>query len=329
MYNPADEIKHIEMYEKCFSAFCAEIGKLFKINNAGCCTIFTRFMVYHMSINQHTSLHDLYDWKNYDYTQLADLLLPYDPKKQHFEVVKTLLNNAILKLKNCVYGGNEASTLDIKTTITNNERFIVINGKIVRYFENQDKYFVKYLTVSTTPDEYNQMIFCILYRYKIFMYDLESMCLSADADIYGKYSVDIEGFANIFNRHCKYYCSLFPDLEKPFGAIDSFLFLDVDKAKDLLGKKSFILSVNPPYDEAIIKCAIMKAKDICRDPDIKVVGVAPAWESTVDYGIYRFNDIVKEIPNYRADIRNITYYDFIREKSRTIGKTKTILFTIN
>lgn len=192
--------------------------------------------------------------------------------------------------------------------------------------------FKKFLDKNYT-NEYYDIIFCILKRYEIFMTDLQSMSLSATEDIYAKFDVDVECFANIFNRHADMYCSLFPDLEAPFGCIASFFELDnflLDTIKKELKKKELLLSCNPPYDEAFIYQVILSIRDICyEDKDIRVIGVVPDWVSDERYGVYRFKNVVKEIEGYKERVVKMKYWDYYSDKPAMIGETKTILFEIN
>ena len=55
--------------------------------------------------------------------------------------------------------------------------------------------------------------------------------------------VDFEGFASAFNHYCKYYCSMFYDIEKYFGSLGPYQNITYIKG---------IFMLNPPYEKNLL-----------------------------------------------------------------------------
>ena len=100
------------------------------------------------------------------------------------------------------------------------------------------------------------------------------------------YDVTVEGFASPFNSQLLrladefpdnsfQFCSLFPELDQPFGSIGNFF-----TQSDFQGKS---VVVNPPFIEDILKRAAEKCINVLETGPGKFIFIGPAWTDAVFY----------------------------------------------
>jgi len=79
-----------------------------------------------------------------------------------------------------------------------------------------------------------------------------------------------EGFGGIFNHFFNNYCSVFEDLEKPFGSLGNFFTIDQFPTN--------IIHLNPPYDETLMGVMINKVKRMVKEnSELTFILTLPNW----------------------------------------------------
>lgn len=122
-YRPVEEALHIYFYKKYFSDFSNFLFKISKkYTKKVCLTAWTRFFMYHFSMNPIRSLTEMYDFKEIYIDQLFLILNPSEKDKSR---IKEHILRAIVKLQDEVrfhFPGRTWETLtsekDDVTTIT-------------------------------------------------------------------------------------------------------------------------------------------------------------------------------------------------------------------
>lgn len=116
--------------------------------------------------------------------------------------------------------------------------------------------------------------------------------------------IDLEGFAAAFNTTVPVYCSLFPDVESPFGSIGSFF--DLRDVRDMR-----LIQVSPPRIGTITSQAVEHCAELIKNSDeLYIILLTPmAWADVSrqieDTGFSVWNNNTK-----RGDM--IEYHDVIR-----------------
>jgi hypothetical protein len=346
-YDPILEIEHSSILKKNIEKFISFIYSKISIRNNTKTTKYihsciSRFLIFHISYNKCISeLHiaELYKFTHIEYDQLFSLLILNIPdikkclnKDDINQFLEELINDLnTLKMRN-VFDRNR-----LKWSNNNDKTIISIDNERVIYSYSLNMRFKKYLSKRINDHLYYKIIFCIIKRYNsIFGHELDTMSLSADKLIYNKHEIDIECFGSIFNRHLNNYYSLFPDLEKIFGASGSYFELDIEhiKKNDYNKDKKLSISYNPPYDEYFIYYSFKHLLTLLDEMDkenieYKIYGTLPNWESNEKYGEYKVLSLMNNIEKLSKKIVDIEYKDYIKNTEYKIGKTSTIYFEIN
>lgn len=188
----------------------------------------------------------------------------------------------------------------------------------------------------------NMLIWCLIYRYRIF--ENKTQSLSVGLKIYNqikfKYSTPIELFSSSINSTFPQFCSLYYDIEKYFGSLGSFFNLEIVE-----GNYTF----NPPFDPYVMELAIihlLKSFETSTS-NITVFGFIPIWDSEGkiemnrvcqnskkldnDYPEYNILEIMKK-SKYLKLIKpickdNMPYYEHIDGK--TIFASHTYVFYLS
>lgn len=133
-------------------------------------------------------------------------------------------------------------------------------------------------------EEADKLIFAINYRYELYGMSKSGMCLAASR-VYEPYigsTSTLELFANPMNSHLPQYCSLFPELEGPFGSIGSAFIFESDP--ELFDQFKTVVA-NPPYVNSIME---RMAQMILNAPrHLRFIITIPDWRSGAgSYPVY-------------------------------------------
>lgn len=136
-------------------------------------------------------------------------------------------------------------------------------------------------------NQFEEYLCCILIRYFSLMGN--NLNAGVPEEVYqmidDTYKVSIECFASPLNNTFKKFCSLFYDIEKPFGSIGSFF-----NQKNMSG----FCVANPPFDETFMFMMAEKMIEFLKKSNpLTYFIVIPDWKSNKEYGKYRSYELLK------------------------------------
>jgi len=122
--------------------------------------------------------------------------------------------------------------------------------------------------------KYDNIILCLLLRYYTLGSGANQFVVDLDykRELKINTGINFESFASVFNRSYDNFCSLFYDLEKPFGSNGSFMALNI---------QSGFYMCNPPYDEKLLDRMYQIVKRSLGSDDVEGVAFImsiPKWQ---------------------------------------------------
>lgn len=198
---------------------------------------------------------------------------------------------------------------------------LTLKGNL-KYCYNCPSHVIEYMfkTIDSNVSNKLEVIFTVLYRYNIYGLCANN-CLSYD-DAYHFNNEALEMFANPINRHNKYFCSLFPDLEQYFGSIGSALTISPEQC---LEYKSII--ANPPYINSVMTELANKVVDILMlNKNFSFTIIVPDWRST---GFQLFDILEPYITELIIESPQYEYTDHMTGKKIAASTKGTLVIKIN
>jgi hypothetical protein len=234
--------------------------------------------------------------EDFKYFKINDIHL----QKKIYNTINDGINNAFLSLKNI--------------SVENDNSINIINNQNLTYFEyessslndiNDDyieiknnKIIIPYYSHIPFKNYNIKYIFITLFRYKYIFIDAHSSAL--DYSELDKNSAT-ECFSTPFNRHHNYYCSAFPDIEKPLGSLGNFFTTFKFPTKLLL--------INPPYDQILMKYSFLHTLEILKKYKHNVIFTLPDWKDVKEYNIlYESQYFKKKIEFKKGDLFFTNYF---------------------
>lgn len=139
------------------------------------------------------------------------------------------------------------------------------------------------------------------------------------------YKKVIEGFASPFNSQIlmidqpnTYFCSLFRDLDYPFGSLGSFFDID-DEFSD-----SYVI-VNPPFIESILLLAAIKCISSMDRYLCKFVFYGPNW---TDAGFYKTLSETKYLVSRETLLRRTYHYEDLMNNKLIKANFDSVIFVM-
>ncbi len=143
-------------------------------------------------------------------------------------------------------------------------------------------------------EERDAAIFSMLFRYKALGEKTHN--LTRDSSRYETLKrvsgCDFEPFASPFNAFSKYFCSVFPDVDGPFGSQGNFFHGRLCKG---------IYSINPVNDPELVKMTISRCMEMVRSAGSESSESLTLLVGTVTYPS---EEGYREDPSYSRDIRS-------------------------
>jgi len=153
-----------------------------------------------------------------------------------------------------------------------------------------------------------------------------------------KFKSNVEGFGSFFNHLLKYYCGLFPDLEKYFGCLGNFFTSE-------LTKKFYV--VNPPFWTDKINQTINHVlSELDKRDELTILLILPAWLTKDRQKLNKVCNQKLEMKEYQDELNyepifkskylkqyllycksNFVYYDYIGEKDCCFTPSNLILLS--
>ena len=198
---------------------------------------------------------------------------------------------------------------------------LTLKGNL-KYCYNCPSHVIDYMfkTIDSNISNKLEVIFTVLYRYNIYGL-CGNNCLSYD-DAYYSNNEALEMFANPINRHNKYFCSLFPDIEQYFGSIGSALTISPEQC---LEYKSII--ANPPYINSVMTELANKVVDILLlNNKFSFTIIVPDWRST---GFELFDILQSYITELIIESPQYEYTDHMTGKKIAASTKGTLVIKIN
>lgn len=116
----------------------------------------------------------------------------------------------------------------------------------------------------------------------------------------------IECFAAPLNFNLSDYCSLFPDVDAPFGSIGNFFHIYPNFNPGLY-------FINPPYTERLIDASIAVALELLNKPGPWIfVFMLPNWHDLVSFELLKDSPYTKLIVNLQKN--SFKVYDALQDK---------------
>ncbi len=117
------------------------------------------------------------------------------------------------------------------------------------------------------------LIWCLIARYKMLRSYNQQLAVHPNIlqELNTCYALDFELFGSALNAHSRHYCSIFYDIEKHFGSKGSFF--------NLVPLRGFY-SMNPPFDEHIIKSAVIHVVQHMQKTmdNVSIIIWIPVWD---------------------------------------------------
>jgi hypothetical protein len=230
------------------------------------------------------------------------------------------------------YEKDKNKVINITTYKKNNRMYFVY--KTTKYFLTIENYY-RIKNRFLLNDNLNDYIFCILNRYNLLEL-LNGLSGSIHKDHYKKlnkyYNAKLEGFSSFYNSNLKYYCGLFPDLEKHFGCIANIFNICI--------QKGFVV-FNPPFNVKFMNdffsfitdkkhqgtflfiIPAFKIKDRIELNKICKLKQNTNYKDDYDIDILRLNSNL--VLDYLYCKNNFVYYDFLTNKNISYTSTNIIL----
>jgi len=189
----------------------------------------------------------------------------------------------------------------------NNNKNVKIKIPMCVYVKLQTRYN-EYKKHKKHNYKLDDIIICLMLRYNSLSSIGNQMGIPIDVKKKLKHcNVDFEGFASSFNHYCKYYCSMFYDIEKYFGSIGPYQNITYIKG---------IYMLNPPYEKNLLNnmvLNIIKNLNKSRKHLCFMFGT-PTWEK---YENITFHKNATESKYFKLKFifnnYQILWYDFLNE----------------
>lgn len=180
-------------------------------------------------------------------------------------------------------------------------------------------------------------VILMLLRYKSHLIKSQQWGIPEDVykDLYNRYNARYEGFASPLNSRMMdleggYFCSLFVDVDKPFGSLGNFFELNLINPlnnKKVPQKVVFIL--NPPFIEDFITKSIEYVDHYMKeaqksDTQFIVFGIIPAW---FDSEFHKLIKLSEYLAYYKILERNTYYYK--NYNHQIIANFKSVVYVLD
>jgi hypothetical protein len=213
------------------------------------------------------------------------------------------------------------------------------NGKI--YFTFKNKKFelqIKNYNRIKNKFEGNQNIFHLIIFTLLNRYNLLNLLNSSSGSVNPKsykqlennYNVSIEGFSSFYNNNLRYYCGLFPDLEKYFGCIGNIFNTQFIKGIVVFNPPFYVDFMNKFFkyilNHSATKIFILPAFKISDRKKLnKICKIQKEVDYEDDYEIQTIRDNDNIYLDYLFCKENFTYYDFLMDKHIKFTMTNIIV----
>lgn len=245
--------------------------------------------------------------------------------------IKKYINT--IKNMNLEFKTNKINNIKIKKNKTKSnfcieipihDKSVKLKIPIAVYIKLQNRY-IEYKKTKKHTYKLDELITCLMMRYNSLSSIGNQMGIPIDVKKKLKdCDINFEGFASSFNHYCKYYCSMFYDIEKYFGSIGPYQNITYVKG---------IYMLNPPYEKNLLNnmvSNIIKNLDKLSKQLCFVFGT-PTWNNYED--IY-FHKNASESKYFKLkfvfDNYQVLWYDFLNENFTKIpSSTRYILSNYN
>jgi hypothetical protein len=228
------------------------------------------------------------------------------------------INCCLNKIKNM----NKKQVVDdyshnIKMNKTNNHYCIeiIVSGdknekfKIPMVVYNKlKKRYLEYKSKNKHDYQLDELITCLMMRYNSLSSIGNQMGIPINVkNKFKKCDIDFEGFASSFNHYCKYYCSMFYDIEKYFGSLGPYQNITYIKG---------IYMLNPPYEKNLLNNMVLNIIKSLNKSNKKLCFMfgTPTWEK---YENITFHDNASASKYFKLKFifknYQVLWYDFLNE----------------
>ena len=162
----------------------------------------------------------------------------------------------------------------------------------------------------------DKLIWMLVYRYTTVGSYGDNMNLSLRPDLIR----GVELFGSAFNHHTERFCSIFPDLEAPFGSMGNY-FTHVPPP-------GTTLFINPPYINLIMENAVRRALRWLDMPgsELTAIFVIPVWDdkTRIKFGLkpygagyktldlLKYSHLVQNVEVFRKG--DLPFYDYFKDR---------------
>lgn len=178
---------------------------------------------------------------------------------------------------------------------------------LVVYKKLQNRYN-EYKTTNQHSYKLDELIICLMMRYNSLSSIGNQMGIPIDVKKKLKdCDVDFEGFASAFNHYCKYYCSMFYDIEKYFGSLGPYQNITYIKG---------IFMLNPPYEKNLLHNMVLNILHNLETSNKKLCFMfgTPTWEKYEDILFHKHASNSKYFKlKFVFNNYQVLWYDFLNE----------------
>lgn len=248
-----------------------------------------------------------------------DPILPNDIYEKHKSQLMNGKNNKldvnVYEKDNIIYFSHENKTFELKIKNYN---------RIRNRFEGNIKLL-------------NLIVFTLLSRYNVLRL-LSASSGSINPKSYRqfeeKYNVQMEGFSSFYNNNLRYYCGLFPDLEKHFGCIGNVFNTKFNRGISIFNPPFYVEFMNSFFKYIVkqsgTKIYILPAFKISDRKILnKICKIKKTTKYADDYEIQTIRDNDNVIVDYLYCKENFTYYDFLTDKYVNFAMTNVIVSNVS
>lgn len=258
----------------------------------------------------------------------------YTPELNYKLDLKNKCNNAILEIQNTTNNEIEEfkKTVKYEKQIDNNYIYFTIyiyknisnDLKNDYEIENFTKFRISVKCYDKMKTKYNnennennlifdELILTILLRYNALYLDNQQLAVYPKfyEFINKEFGFNIELFASSINSNYNNFCSLYPDIDKHFGALSNF--------NDYTLTGGFYVA-NPPFDETIMQNMSIKFINSLKleKYPITILSIIPVWDEDPKYGKYMALELLKNTKYVqfikKLEKKDSIFYDYYNDK---------------
>ena len=279
---------------------------------------------------------------------MKELLGMVEKKQKEKTILYFLYNLESLNKKDPIIPDKYYDSYKIRLS---NARLLNDKFNIVTYVKNHKIYFIySDIKYNLTMNNYrrikkrfhledtklmNEIIFVLLNRYNFL-----NLLNSSSGSIHPKHykliknelNCQVEGFSSFYNCNLKYYCGLFPDLEKHFGCLGNFFNTQFISGYAVFNPPFYVDFMNRFFKRivnqtitSIIIVPVFHTEDRKKLNKICKIKQVTNYKDDFEIGTIRKSNRTKI--NYLYCKGNFIYHDFLKDKA--IHFTSTNLLVLN